>query len=556
MNPPAHVKKIATTFFYFAALALPLMLRAQTDTFSDGDDTFDPAWTRVEPLGAFGAGGTFTFPGGNTYRIQAPASPDPGNLGPARVGSTLPPVYTDFYASVDLVDWDDTLDQAVGLLARLDNVGLGTSTGYSFTYQELDHSISISRITSEAASDLSGSSIDLTLDRANDYRLVFIGTGDHFEGRVYQLPNIDTPIAVTRGTDATYASGISGLIVFDNSSGGAATADATFDNVVFSGVPQLVCGNNPPTVADDFNDQDDVGWMRYPNPTTLGQTWSFPTNPATAGNYAYRLTSSFGTTVANYGRNLSVRTNDVSYTDFCVQADLINWDNTQSQQMGVAARFQPGSEANAVPSCYMLIYANRFSSGSGGTDQLRIYEVSPTVGLGFLHQGQGNLGQFNVVPGGDPAPNPSGNYRLVFKGVGNVLTGQIIDLSTGIPMTFNADNANNKLTNMVATSWGTNFITGKVGIGVFQNNAGNPDCTLDNFVAHSAAPSASISQASGNVTVSWPTQDGIWVLESASDISGPWTEVTGSGSVTYANAQNTHTEPISAGNGFFRLRKI
>jgi len=34
------------------------------------------------------------------------------------------------------------------------NIGLGSTTGYVFTYQEIDHDVSISKITNEAANDL------------------------------------------------------------------------------------------------------------------------------------------------------------------------------------------------------------------------------------------------------------------------------------------------------------------------------------------------------------------------------------------------------------------
>jgi len=146
MKIPFHLKQIVTPLICATALSVSLNSKAQTDTFNDGDDTTNPEWTHYDPLSGVGGNpATFSFPGGNTYRIQAPTSPDPGTLGPARVASTLPTVYTDFYASVDLVDWDDTLDQAVGLLARLDSIGLGTTIGYAFTYQEIDHNVSISR---------------------------------------------------------------------------------------------------------------------------------------------------------------------------------------------------------------------------------------------------------------------------------------------------------------------------------------------------------------------------------------------------------------------------
>src|SRR3989442_7762758 len=74
-------------------LALPSGLRAQTtfcDNFNDGDDTLPlPPWTHYDPLVTFGGGGTWSFPNGNSYRLQAPASPDPVNLCQARIGGGL-----------------------------------------------------------------------------------------------------------------------------------------------------------------------------------------------------------------------------------------------------------------------------------------------------------------------------------------------------------------------------------------------------------------------------------------------------------------------------------
>src|SRR5436190_12136740 len=143
---PRTVK--ASLIAWTSVLALPLLLDAQSDNFNDGNDTANPAWTHYEPLSGFGAGGTWTFPGGNSYHLQAlTPSPDPGTLGPARVASILTNVYSKFYISVDVLDWDDNLDQAFGILARLENIGLGTTTGYVFTYQAGDHDVSISKIT-------------------------------------------------------------------------------------------------------------------------------------------------------------------------------------------------------------------------------------------------------------------------------------------------------------------------------------------------------------------------------------------------------------------------
>jgi hypothetical protein len=49
------------------------------------------------------------------------------------------------------------------------------------------------------------------------------------EGRIYELPNVTTPLITISGTDTTYDSGFCGLVIYDNS-GGNGVADATFDN--------------------------------------------------------------------------------------------------------------------------------------------------------------------------------------------------------------------------------------------------------------------------------------------------------------------------------------
>ena len=207
--------------------------RAQTDNFNSGTDT---GWTRYDPLAGLGAPATFSFPGGNTYRIQAAVSPNPGVLGPGRAGSLrTDQTYSDFAVSFDLVDWNNSQDQAFGMLARVSQPGLGTTDGYAFTYAT-DGSIQISRILNEAASTVGGAAA--TLNPANDYRFVFTGNSSSLSGAVFDLANLSTPVATASGTDATYASGFLGFIVFDNSSTGTGTPDANFDNYSASVVPE------------------------------------------------------------------------------------------------------------------------------------------------------------------------------------------------------------------------------------------------------------------------------------------------------------------------------
>ena len=68
-------------------------------------------------------------------------------------------------------------------------------------------------------------------------RFAFIGKGALLTARVYELPDTTTPIVEVSGTDTEpYTSGVTGLLVYDNSSTASAPADATFDNYFTSDV--------------------------------------------------------------------------------------------------------------------------------------------------------------------------------------------------------------------------------------------------------------------------------------------------------------------------------
>src|SRR5882724_6723767 len=117
-------------------------------------------------------------------------------------------------------------------------VGLGTTTGYLFGHDRGDPSSStggdmdIIRIDGEVPTDLDppGAMDGIHLVPGNSYRFVFIGVGDQLTGQVYQLPDTFNPVVNYSVTEGTYASGVSGIIVADNSSAGDGTADMTFDN--------------------------------------------------------------------------------------------------------------------------------------------------------------------------------------------------------------------------------------------------------------------------------------------------------------------------------------
>ena len=216
------------------------MLAAVADDFDDGNDA---GWTHYEPLAAFGSPGTYQVVNGQYRLASLTPSPDPGALGPGRVGSIRNDAnYTDFVASVDLIDWDTSLNQAFGLLARVTTPGLGTTNGYALSYAT-NGDLDITLLTGELTDDLD-QGLDISLDPAKDYRLVFEGHGPNLTGKLFDLENLATPIAVTHASDRTWASGTTGVFVYDNTRTASATADATFDNFSANDAPPA-----NPTVA-------------------------------------------------------------------------------------------------------------------------------------------------------------------------------------------------------------------------------------------------------------------------------------------------------------------
>jgi hypothetical protein len=200
------------------------LARAASDDFNDGNDT---GWNHLDPLGGVGGSGAYSFPGGNTYQLSIGAAPNFPNFGPPRLGSVLPDVYTTFTESVDVVNWNTANPGNVtGLIARVGAPGLGSTTGYAFVF-DVSGNLYLTRITKEASTTLSTSVF--AINAADDYRLVFTGGGDALSGSIYNVTDLSTPLATVSTTDATYASGEAGLLVFDASNANQ-TASATFDN--------------------------------------------------------------------------------------------------------------------------------------------------------------------------------------------------------------------------------------------------------------------------------------------------------------------------------------
>ncbi|MDG1890658.1 MAG: hypothetical protein P8L18_05045 [Verrucomicrobiota bacterium] len=213
--------------------------QVQIEHFNDGNDA---GWERFSPLDAVGTSSIFTLPalgeGNHAYRLQSPA-PAIDAAGPARSFSNLPQVYSNFYAAMDIVDWNNDVNQAFGFLLRGDNIGLGQTTGYVMNYDPQQASgargqIQFNIVTGEADAGTIGAA-DLSLEPGHAYRFVTEVMGDTFRGWVYDHLDMTAPIVTYSGEDNLYDSGQVGLFNFYR--GGDATdpdlgiADTTFDNI-------------------------------------------------------------------------------------------------------------------------------------------------------------------------------------------------------------------------------------------------------------------------------------------------------------------------------------
>ncbi|MDC0325461.1 hypothetical protein OAM01_01760 [bacterium] len=269
--------------FFFAALfsfLIPLIATAQVqqDSFDDGNDE---GWARFSALDVVGASSIFSFPespgDGHAYRLQSPA-PAVDAAGPARSFTSLPQVYSDFYAAVDVLDWNNEVNQAFGMIFRADNIGLGQTTGYVMNYDPQQSSgargqIQFNIVTNEADQGTIGAA-DISLEPGHDYRFVMTAEGETFRAWVYDHLDLTAPIVSYFGVNDLYANGSIG--VFNFYRGGDATdpelgiADSTFDN--FYSAPE-----SPESLGDSVW----YGFTNEPYIATLS-----PVNRATYQNAA------------------------------------------------------------------------------------------------------------------------------------------------------------------------------------------------------------------------------------------------------------------------------
>jgi hypothetical protein len=239
------------------------------------------------------------------------------------------------------------------------------------------------------------------------------------------------------------------------------------------------------TYFTDFNAGTDTGWTHYPGINIgLGNTWTFPAS--SQGGLGYKLVSGPGTTT-NPGRVGSIAPG-ITTADFYMEADLIDWTSSWGQYIGLAARLTSGGPIN-FPTAYALVLRND-QVGPGVQSALQITKLDNISGSTVL---TGNQGFFNVA-GASPAPAPAGDYQLQFWGQGSLLSGRILDRSTGQFMLFN-DGTGGLTTTVNAND--TSFASGQTGLMGFIRTSQGVDPTFDNFWVSTVVPEPATATLAG-----------------------------------------------------------
>ena len=452
-----HVSLITKSAAPAFLLALaPFLAGAQSDDFSSGDDS---QWTRQDPIYeaatayelGLGPQVTFSFPASGGYRIQTAPSPMPTQLGPGRGGSLREDVtYGDsFYVAADLLSWADSTQQVAGLLARVSNPGPGTTSGYLFGYSTPGQGQSMGQIGIYLLSNeayLTLSSFPIRLYPTNSYHLAFFSQGGDLEGRVYLLPNTNTPLLSFSANDSMFSSGFSGLVQADQTDTMDSATDATYGH--YRATDFCVC-DQPQNVASVPGGvatltASAIGtaplsyqWTHYGTNLVDGSTVSGSSTPtltlsnvtaADAGGYAVVVTDASARSTTSAAATVSV----LSFTPGSpnVSVDFENGTPSGTSSRGTAYIGTDDAGGNALHL----------------TDAINSQQGSFVIG--DMDNGsivRGFDAQFDVLIGGSTSSEPADG--LSFTWAGDLPAGSFGEggSDTGLTVTFEVWSANSSI---------------------------------------------------------------------------------------------------------------
>ena len=225
------MKTLRATLLYLGIMSLmAISLQSQSDDFDDGNDN---GWTKVNTLAGQGVPASWGFPNGNSYSIAMEGHGIEA-LGPPRAGSFIQDVtYENFYMAVD-INFDPSIDQNMGVLARAKEPGLATLDGYGAVYNPRDADpggrLYILRIDDEAGIVMAEADIEEAV--SENLRIVFRGKGRELKTELYTQEDLLNPIAATDVFEAGefFETGLLG--VFSASDDVTVPIDVTFDNYI------------------------------------------------------------------------------------------------------------------------------------------------------------------------------------------------------------------------------------------------------------------------------------------------------------------------------------
>lgn len=165
---------------------------------------------------------------------------------------------------------------------------------------------------------------------------------------------------------------------------------------------------------DDFNDGVDEGWIHYnPRPGTIAFVEE-------SGNLAYQMKCSGGSLI-NPCRMVSINTREPPHVKFHVEVDLLSWTLAWGEDVGLVARVQRPLPSYFLPQGYALLFRN---DRKVHPQSRKLMIVKSKGGVRFpIFLAKGRFVE--------PAPDPSGNYRLKFWSAEGKFWGQMIDNKTG-----------------------------------------------------------------------------------------------------------------------------
>src|SRR5262249_46283570 len=144
--------------------------------------------------------------------------------------------YSRLEVSVEITGWNNNINQSLGLIAHITDVGIGQTKGYTFNYNSRSGFSQIVVVEGEAPGDTLKEAM-FRLNVTDRYRLIFTLVDTTIFGRIFSVTNLDVPLHGLSGVSDVHPSGVTGLFAF------ALTPDegidARFDNYV-AGVPAKV----------------------------------------------------------------------------------------------------------------------------------------------------------------------------------------------------------------------------------------------------------------------------------------------------------------------------